>query len=228
MAQTERAAQAALLESARRSAEQAEQAELDATASVTRGRGELELVSESLRALPARSRELRTNVQLLREALDRAKLSALNAGLEGARLGDPVGRALVDLAGDLRDLLGRAVLTLEEHATLLAELDRERDRLTETLGTARTALAGSGEALSRAQPLRRELAKALAELERHVAAALGTDPQTARLLASAAEQARTLRQTLAGLVESGAGEAARELVEPLREAVASSGSGEEP
>ncbi len=228
MAHNEKTAQAALIENARRSAEQAEQAELDATAAVTRGRGELELLGESLRVLPARSRELRTNVQLLREALDRAKLSALNAGLEGARLGDPMGRVLVDLAGDLRDLLGRAVGTLEEHASLLTELERERDRVAESLASVRSALAAGGEALGRAQPLRRELAKALAELERQAAAALGTDPQTARLLASAAEQARTLGQTLQTLVESGAVEAARDLVEPLRAALGAANASEKP
>lgn len=228
MAQSERTAQAALIENARRSAEQAEQAELDATAAVTRGRGELELLAESLRVLPARNRELRTNVQLLREALDRAKLSALNAGLEGARLGDPMGRALVDLAGDLRDLLGRAVGTLEDHATLLTELERERDRVAESLGSARSALAAGGEALGRAQPLRRELGKALGELERQAAAALGTDPQTARLMASAADQARTLGLTLASLIESGAGDAARELVEPLHRVTGARDSSEKP
>jgi len=228
MSQAERAAQAALIESARRAAEQAEQAELDATAAVAKGRGELELLGEAMRVLPARSRELRTNVQLLREALDRAKLSALNAGLEGARLGDPLGRVLVDLAGDLRDLLSRAVGTLEEHASLLVELDRERDRVAESLDTARTALAAGGEALGRSQSLRRELGRSLAELERQVAAALGTDPQTARLLASAADQIRALSQTLASLAESGAADAVRELVEPLQRAVSGSTSGEKP
>ena len=228
MGHSERTAQAALIEAARRAAEQAEQAELDATAALSRGRGELEALSEAMRVLPARSRELRTNVQLLREALDRAKLSALNAGLEGARLGDPMGRVLVDLAGDLRDLLSRAVGTLEEHTTLLTELERERERVAESLGSARSALATGGEALGRAQPLRRELAKSMTELERLAAAALGTDPQTARLLASAADQARALGQSLSSLVESGAGEAARELVEPLRVALGTASSGEKP
>jgi methyl-accepting chemotaxis protein len=219
MAQTDWAAHAALVEGARRSAEQAEQTELDATAALTRGRGELELLSESIRTLPARNRELRTNVQLLREALDRAKLSALNAGLEGARLGDPVGRALVDLAGDLRDLLGRAVGTLEEHGSLLGELERERERERESLTTARTALAASGESLGRAQALRRDLSRAISELERQVSAELGADPETTRLIASATDQAQALRQTLTSLVASGAGETARELLGPLAAAL---------
>src|SRR5262249_15004043 len=135
MAQSDLASATAALAEARRAAEQAEQAELDATAAATRGRSELDLLSEAVRSLPARSRELGTTLQLLREALERAKLAALNAGLEGARLGEPIGHALVDLAGDLRELLSRAVGTLEEHAALLGELERERDRLSESLGT---------------------------------------------------------------------------------------------
>ncbi len=226
MAHTELANATAILDEARRVAEQAEQAELDATASATRGRGELELLSEAVRSLPARSRELKTNVQLLREALERAKLSALNAGLEGARLGEPVGRALVDLAGDMRELLTRAVGTLEEHAGLLAELERERDRLAESLATARSALAATAEALGRAQPLRRDLSRAHGELERRLAAALGTDPETARLLATAADQTRQLQRTISGLVEHGAFDAARELLAPLGQIVA--GAGEKP
>ncbi|HEV8247755.1 MAG TPA: hypothetical protein VGP93_18400 [Polyangiaceae bacterium] len=215
MAQNELASATAALADARRAAEQAEQAELDATAAATRGRSELELLSEAVRSLPARSRELGTNVQLLREALERAKLSALNAGLEGARLGEPIGHALVDLAGDLRELLSRAVGTLEEHATLLGELERERDRLSESLGTARSALAATAEALGRAQPLRRDLSRAHSEVERRLAAALGTDPETARLFAAAVEQAKALKKTLAELVQQGAAESARELLTPL-------------
>ncbi len=226
MAHTELASATAALEEARRAAEQAEQAELDATAAATRGRGELDLLSEAVRSLPTRSRELRTNVTLLREALERAKLSALNAGLEGARLGEPVGRALVDLAGDLRELLSRAVGTVEEHAALLGELERERDRLAESLATARSALAATAEALARSQPLRRDLSRAHGELERRLAAALGTDPETARLLAAAADQTRLLQKTLAGLIEQGATEAARELLAPLGKIMA--GAGEKP
>ncbi len=204
-----------LLERARRAAGQADQAELDASSAVNRGRSELELLSDALRANPARSRELRTSVQLLREALERAKLSALNAGLEGARIGEPLGKALVDLAQDLRDQLNRAVATLEEHSAMLQDLERERERLTEAVESARGALFASHEAQSRAQPLKRDLDKALHDIENHVIQRLGSDPETARLLSSAAEQAKALRESLSGLVARGADEAARELLASL-------------
>jgi chromosome segregation ATPase len=203
------------LERARRAAGQAEQAELDASAAANRGRSELELLGDALRANPARSRELRTSVQLLREALERAKLSALNAGLEGARIGEPLGKALVDLAQDLRDQLNRAVATLEEHATMLQDLERERERLTESVENARGALFASHEAQSRAQPLKRDLDKALSDIEKAVVEELGSDPETARLLGSAAEQAKALRESLLGLAARGAGDAARELLASL-------------
>ena len=204
-----------LLDRARRAAGQADQAELDAASAANRGRSELELLGDALRANPARSRELRTSVQLLREALERAKLSALNAGLEGARIGEPLGKALVDLAQDLRDQLNRAVATLEEHSAMLQDLERERERLTEAVENARGALLASHEAQARAQPLKRDLDKALHDIERDVIRQLGSDPETARLLSSAAEQAKILRESLAGLMARGADGAARELLASL-------------
>lgn len=205
----------ALLERARRAAGQAEQAELDAAAAASRSRSELELLGDALRAAPARSRELRTSVQLLREALERAKLSALNAGLEGARIGEPLGKALVDLSQDLRDQLNRAVATLEEHASMLQELERERDRLTEAVENARAALVASHEAQARARPLRRDLDKALADIESDALRELGSDPETARLLSSAAEQVKSLREALLELKARGAEARARELLASL-------------
>jgi methyl-accepting chemotaxis protein len=210
-----------LLERARRAAGQADQADLDASSAANRGRSELDLLGDALRANPARSRELRTSVQLLREALERAKLSALNAGLEGARIGEPLGKALVDLAQDLRDQLNRAVATLEEHSSMLQDLERERERLTEAVENARGALFASHEAQARAQPLKRDLDKALHDIENQVIRQLDSDPETARLLSSAAEQAKVLRESLVGLVARGADGAARELLASLDAAAAS-------
>jgi len=89
---------------------------------------ELEAVQDAGQRLSARGRDIRNSLQQLRESVDRAKLTALNAGLEGARLGDPAGKALVIMGDEVRQLLARALEALEEHAALLADVDRDRDR----------------------------------------------------------------------------------------------------
>src|SRR6188768_4562036 len=79
-----------------------------ASAGLERQRTELDAVQDSAQKLAARGRDIRNSLQVLRESLDRAKLSALNAGLEGARLGEPVGKALVVMSDEQRNLLARA------------------------------------------------------------------------------------------------------------------------
>ena len=60
-----------------------------ASSLVLRQHGELEAVQEAGQKLNARGRDLRNSLQLLRESLDRAKLVALNAGLEGRGWASP-------------------------------------------------------------------------------------------------------------------------------------------
>src|SRR6187402_229379 len=117
-----------VLEAARSAANRVTQAQREVVTSVRTQRSELDAAQESGQRLSTRGRDIRNSLNLLRESVDRAKLTALNAGLEGARLGDPVGKALVVLGDEVRQLLARGLDALEEHAGLLTELDRERER----------------------------------------------------------------------------------------------------
>jgi methyl-accepting chemotaxis protein len=170
-----------------------------ASSAAARGQSELESISDPARGLPSRGRDVRASLQVLHQALERAKLSALNAGLEGARIGDPLGKAVVDLAGDLRELVSRGIESLEAHATVLAELELERERWVERLGRAREALAELGEQVATSVRHRHDAQAALAALQRGLAPVLGTDPATARALLLISEQSSRLAAALMDL-----------------------------
>jgi methyl-accepting chemotaxis protein len=183
---------------------------------------ELEAVQEAGQKLGARGRDIRNSLQLLREAVDRAKLTALNAGLEGARLGEPVGKALVIMGDEVRNLLARAVDALEEHATLLAEVDRDRDRCFADLGRVGEVSREVRSELARGQEQSQLTAALLGELRTDLGEAFGTDPEAARILANSAEQVKVLANSLLELSRRAplGVNGLRELLDPLLSLVA--------
>jgi len=187
---------AAALTSARTAAKLAVTGQRSTLAIVTRQHGEIEAVHEAQQRLGSRSRDMRNSLQLLRESLDRAKLTALNAGLEGARLGDPMGKALVLMGDEVRNLLARAVDALEEHGTLLAEVERERERSLAELARVSDGSRELRQTVAQAQEQGQLCAALLAEIEQDLASFLGTDAETARLLAASAAAVNELAASL--------------------------------
>jgi len=173
----------------------------NAGASVTRGQTQLEAVSDAARALPGRGRDVRASLQLIHESLERAKLGALNAGLEAARVGEPLGQVVVQLSADQRDLVSRALDSLEAHAALLSEVERDRERWLDGVTNARTAAAAVSEELGGLSGHHQDAANALARLEHDLGPVLGTDPATARMLLGLREQVEELSGTVAALSE---------------------------
>jgi len=212
----------AALEAAAIAAGQTVTNQKSARALVHRQHGALEAVQDAGQKLGARGRDLRNSLQLLRESVDRAKLTALNAGLEGARLGEPIGKALVVMGDEVRNLLARALDGLEEHAALLAEVDRERDRYLSDLARVSDASSAVGGELARAEEKSQLTAAMLGEVRTELRELFGTDPETARILASSAGQVKTLASSLAELSERAPldGKSLRELLAPLLALVA--------
>ncbi len=207
----------AALDAARAAATRAISEQREASNSVQHQQLELESVREAGQKLSARGREIRTSLQLLRESVDRAKLTALNAGLQGARLGDPAGKALVVMADEVRGLLARALDALEEHSVLLAEVDRDRERCLGDLAQLSDGTRNAAAALSRAEQ-QSQLNKALlSELKVDLSELWGGDPETARVLSEASVQLKTTADALRELSQrSPLGESAvRELLRPL-------------
>lgn len=172
-----------------------------ASTAIGRGQANLEAVSDAARGLPGRGRDVRASLGLIQESLERAKLGALNAGLEAARLGEPLGHLVMQLANDQRDLVTRALESLEAHATLIAEAERERERWLENVASAHVACTWIAEEIASLVLRQREATSAVSALERGLAPVLGTDPETARLLLAVTEQAGKLAETIGALSE---------------------------
>ena len=214
----------AALEAVQGAAAQTTKDQKSASALIARQHTGLEAVQEAGQRLGARGRDIRNSLQLLRESVERAKLTALNAGLEGARLGEPVGKALVVMGDEVRNLLARAVDALEEHATLLAEVDRDRDRYLSDLAQISDETRAISSTLGRAEQQCQLTTALVGELRTDLGEALGTDPEAARLLARSAGQVRNLTSSLTELAQhSPLGmHALRELLDPLLSLVANS------
>ena len=199
-------------EQARASADRAGQA---ATADATRAQAVLEAVQDGARLITSRNRELRASAQGVREALDRARLAALNAGLEGAKLGEPLGKAVLTMADDLRVLIARGQDALEEHAATLGELERERERWLEELSQTRELCAAALQRLRELGGLQAAFARSQARMAERLKEAIGGDAEREQLLAEASERAHALRESLGRLRDPNDPEL-RALLEPLR------------
>ena len=204
----------------------AEQASGLAQAQAARQAAEIEGLLEGGERLALRGRDLRTSVQELRDTLERGRLSTLNAALEGARLGEVAGKALLAMTEEVRSALGRSADVLDEHATRIAELERERERLLLALGPLADAARAVANEVSRAADRNRSQRDALAELSLELRQQLGVDPELGGLLARASREAQDLLDTLSALEARGAVGEARDLRE--RVAAIVKGNAEKP
>ena len=132
-----------------------------AGATAAQQRSALDAAADHARLLVARGRDLHAAAQQVRDSLDRAKLVALNAGLEGSRLAEPAGKAMLAIADEMRGLVTRALESLDEHLSLLGQVERERDKLAEQVEHARQRAAAWPRSCFRAQAAQREATTAL-------------------------------------------------------------------
>jgi hypothetical protein len=189
----------------------AEQASGQAQAQAARQATEIEGLLEGGERLALRGRDLRAGVQELRDTLERGRLSTLNAALEGARLGEVAGKALMAMTEEVRGALGRSADVLDEHAARVAELERERERLVLALGPLSDAARAVATEVSRAAERNRSQRQALSELAQELRQRLGVDPELGGLVARAVREASGLLDTLAALEARGAMTEAQEL-----------------
>jgi hypothetical protein len=192
-------------------AAEADVASGQAQAQAARQASEIEGLLEGGERLALRSRDLRAGVQELRETLERGRLSTLNAALEGARLGEVAGKALMAMTEEVRSALGRSADVLDEHAARMAELERERERLVLALGPLSDAARAVAAEVAHSAEQNRSQRDALAELSLELRQRLGVDPELGGLVARATREAAELLDTLSALVARGASSEAREL-----------------
>jgi hypothetical protein len=149
----------------------------------------------------------------------------LNAGLEAARVGEPLGQLVVQLSADQRDLVTRALDSLEAHAALLSEVERDRERWLDGLTSAREAAVAVSEELGGLSRHHQDAATSLLQLERDLGPVLGTDPTTARMLLGLREQVEELSATVGALSERADPRTAERLREALSPLLAALGEG---
>ena len=110
-----------------------------------------------------------------------------------------------------RSALGRGADVLDDHATRVAELERERERLVLALGPLADAARAVANEVARAADRNRTQRDALAELALELRQQLGVDPELGGLVARASREASDLLDTLAALEARGAESEAQKL-----------------
>jgi len=189
----------------------ADQASGQAQAQAARQAAEIEALLEGGERLALRGRDLRASVQELRDTLERGRLSTLNAALEGARLGEVAGKALMAMTDEVRSALGRSADVLDDHATRVAELERERERMVLALGPLADAARAVASEITRAAERARSQRAALSELSLEMRQQLGVDPELGGLVARASREASEFLDTLNALEARGAHDEAHAL-----------------
>lgn len=191
-------------EATRGAAEAAQQA----TTSLAKGRGASDGALDRGRALLLRSQEATARAAQLSDVFERLGLVALNAGLEGSRLGEGAGRPLSLLSDEVRSHAARGGDLARELGGALGELAAELTQLQTHVERAVDAAMEAAQATSRATSASSVAQSALGEIGERIKKTTGSDPETARTLAEAAEHARSLVASLGTL----SGKAPRGLV----------------
>ncbi|MFO0613284.1 MAG: hypothetical protein U0414_11875 [Polyangiaceae bacterium] len=169
------------------------------TAGATRQRTQMDGAVERATALGARADAATLAAKQSVEAFERLSIVALNAGLEGARLPDNVGKPLLLLSDELkaqtnlgaenaRRLLGVTTALNDDASDLSQRLDKLSKDWTETSGEAALLKTSA-----------QDTTLALTELETRLRRATGLDPDLARSLSEAGDHAKGLVRALTAL-----------------------------
>ncbi len=159
----------------------------------------MDAVADRTRALSSRAGELHLGFARLLDAFERLGLVALNAGLEGARLGEAEGRQLGLVSDEVRAQSSRGGDAARELGTGIGQLATELTQLESHVGQAQLVVAEVTQDSARAAGAASDAESALLDMGERVKKATGTDPEAVRAIAEASERARSLVASLAAL-----------------------------
>lgn len=157
-----------------------------------RQRGAMDSVADRARALSSRATELQAAFGRVTDTFERLSLVALNAGLEGARLGDAEGRPLALVSDEVRAQAARGTDSARELGAGLTQLSEEVTQLQSHVGEAQAAVAEVTQDAARAAGAASDAESALTDVGDRVKRATGSDPEAVRAIAEASERARAL------------------------------------
>lgn len=187
------------------------------TGTLAHTRSALDALAERERRSHATRTELSVATSRVREGLGRLGIVALNAGLEGARIEGPAGRALAMVADEIRQIAMRCTASTDEIVDALRGGAEEAEKVAAALTDTRERLTAAAVDASSVGALAHATDGALTELGDRLGRATGVDPEVAAALDRAQTHARELVSALSlassrGLVRRAA---LRPVLEPL-------------
>jgi methyl-accepting chemotaxis protein len=168
---------------------------------VAKQRGSVDALGDRSRAVGARTQEMSTAFSRVVDSFDRLGLVALNAGLEGARLGESAGRSLLLVSDEVRAQTSRGGDSARELATTFTEISAELGQLNGLLDSVRELASEVAHEAARASAAGAEADRLLMEMSDGLRRTTERDPETVMAIAEATEHARALVASLAGLGE---------------------------
>jgi methyl-accepting chemotaxis protein len=167
---------------------------------VAKQRGTVDGLADRARATAARAQDLAASFARLSDAFARLELVALNAGLEGARLGEGPGHALGLVADEVRAHATRGAEASRELEGALGEASAELGLVHASLDRARDAASEIAQEAARIGGASSDAERALGELKDRLRKTTGSDPEVARAIAEASDHARALVTAMNTLV----------------------------
>ncbi len=169
------------------------------TAVATRQRSQLENALERSNGFGTRAEASTVSARLAVDAFDRLSIVALNAGLEGSRLGETQGRPLVLLAEEIKANVTSGVEAGRKLVGLTAGLGQDALELSQRIDRLQKDAQELGGDAALLKSAAQEANAALAELDTRLRKATGLDPELARNLAEAGDHAKGLILALTAL-----------------------------
>jgi methyl-accepting chemotaxis protein len=182
----------------KRSREAAEAAQAIA-AHVAKQRAAADVLHDRVHTASARAQELAAGFGRVTDAFERLGLVALNAGLEGARLGEAQGRSLLLVSDEVRNHVARGSESARELTATLNDVALDVNKLQSYVDQVRLGAQDASQEASRVAAAAGEAERALVDLGSRLQEATGSDPETAKLVAQASEHAKALVSALGAL-----------------------------
>jgi methyl-accepting chemotaxis protein len=142
---------------------------------------------------------LQTGVGRVADTFERLALVALNAGLEGARLGEADGRPIGLVGDEVRGHAARGSEAARELLAGLGQLASDLGQLDTHVAQAQSVVSEVTQDSARALGAASDAESALIDIGERVKKATGSDPETVRAIAEASERARAFVASLVNL-----------------------------